>query len=286
MDEDGDGVRNVKDECPTVPGDVERNGCQRKDTDGDAIEDKLDGCPFDFGPPEEKGCPIPDDDKDGIRNEEDRCPDKYGPKKTDGCPVPDDDGDGWDNDTDECPKLAAPPRKPESKGGPESDTDRDGIPNREDVCAREAGVKDYHGCPAHLSPPLAIEADRLRLLRNSKVFFEPSAAQVRLKPVSYDLLDWVARVIIEHPEFPLVVVGGHTDDRGFPDANRQLSQTQAEVVRQYLIKKGVAPERLKAVGYGQERPIADNITSIGRENNRRIDFVIVDAEQNKAGSPR
>jgi OOP family OmpA-OmpF porin len=85
-------------------------------------------------------------------------------------------------------------------------------------------------------------------------------------------------------EIPLVVVGAHTDDRGFPADNRRLSQARAEAVRQYLITKGVPAERLQAQGYGQERPIDTNATSIGRENNRRVEFLIVDTE--KAASPQ
>jgi OmpA-OmpF porin, OOP family len=52
-----------------------------------------------------------------------------------------------------------------------------------------------------------------------------------------------------------------------------LSQRRAESVRAYLIKKGVAPERLEAKGFGQERPIADNKTAKGRATNRRVEFI-------------
>jgi outer membrane protein OmpA-like peptidoglycan-associated protein len=82
-------------------------------------------------------------------------------------------------------------------------------------------------------------------------------------------------VILEHPDLPLIIVGAHTDDRGNPLDNLRLSQGRADAVRQFLIERGVAPNRLQAKGYGQERPIASNSTSIGRENNRRIEFTIV-----------
>jgi len=129
-------------------------------------------------------------------------------------------------------------------------------------------------------PLVEIKPDRLMVL--GKVFFESS--QARIQPRSFELLDWVARVIKEHPEIPVVGVGAHTDDRGFPDSNRWLSQGRAEAVRQHLINKGVAPERLRAQGFGQDRPIDSNATSIGRENNRRVEFLIVDSE--KAASPQ
>ena len=54
-----------------------------------------------------------------------------------------------------------------------------------------------------------------------------------------------------------------------------LSQARAEAVRSYLIQKGVAPARLRARGYGDSVPIDSNDTSIGRENNRRVEFIII-----------
>jgi outer membrane protein OmpA-like peptidoglycan-associated protein len=55
----------------------------------------------------------------------------------------------------------------------------------------------------------------------------------------------------------------------------KLSQDRADAVREYLIKKGVEPDRLKAVGYGPTKPIADNATEEGRAKNRRVEFVII-----------
>ena len=71
------------------------------------------------------------------------------------------------------------------------------------------------------------------------------------------------------------MVGGHTDDRGFADDLRRSSQQRAEAVRRYLIDKGVAAERLMTRGYGLDKPADSNATSIGRENNRRVDFKII-----------
>jgi len=276
-DQDGDTVRNSDDKCPLVRGDVARGGCSAQDTDGDGIEDMLDGCPVEPGPAARQGCPVPDQDKDDLPDESDSCPTDPGPADNRGCPVRDSDKDGLDNDKDECPNEAGPPAR---NGCPESDTDKDGVPNRVDSCANEPGDAKNLGCPAHVLPLVEIKPDRLMVL--GKVFFESS--QARIQPRSFELLDWVARVIKEHPEIPVVGVGAHTDDRGFPDSNRWLSQGRAEAVRQHLINKGVAPERLRAQGFGQDRPIDSNATSIGRENNRRVEFLIVDSE--KAASPQ
>ncbi|MCY1021800.1 OmpA family protein [Pyxidicoccus sp. MSG2] len=279
LDEDHDGVRNANDKCPLVAGDVARNGCSAQDTDGDGIEDMLDGCPMDPGPAARQGCSIPDQDKDDLPDELDSCPTDPGPADNRGCPVRDTDKDGIDNDKDECPSDAGPV---ERNGCPESDTDKDGIPNRADSCVNDAGDAKNMGCPLQVLPLVELKPDRLVLI--GKVFFESS--QARLQSRSFEVLDWVARVIKEHSEIPSVVVGAHTDDRGFPDVNRRLSQARAEAVRQYLISKGVDPARLQAMGYGQDRPIDSNATSIGRENNRRVEFLLVAPEKEKTAPPR
>ncbi|AKQ65180.1 OmpA domain protein [Myxococcus hansupus] len=279
LDEDMDGVRNGDDKCPLVAGDVARQGCSAQDTDGDGIEDMLDGCPLEPGPAARQGCPIPDQDGDEVPDEIDSCPNDPGPADNRGCPIRDTDGDGIDNDKDECPNEPGPP---ERNGCPESDSDKDGVPNRVDSCANEPGDAKNLGCPLHVLPLVELRPDRLVVM--GKVFFEPSQARVQSR--SYELLDWVAKVINEHPEIPSVVVGAHTDDRGFPDANRRLSQGRAEAVRQYLITKGVEPGRLQSVGFGQDRPIDSNATSNGRENNRRVEFLLVVPEKEKTGTPR
>ena len=71
-----------------------------------------------------------------------------------------------------------------------------------------------------------------------------------------------------------VEVGGYTDDWGNPDYNKTLSQLRANAVVDYLVKEGVDSSKLKAVGYGQERPIATNRTPAGRRLNRRVEFRI------------
>lgn len=100
-----------------------------------------------------------------------------------------------------------------------------------------------------------------------------------LNPASYSVLEQVAVVLQEHPEIGHVIVEGHCSDAGSSkeiDAfEMKLSQERAEAVRAYLISKGVAPERLGAVGYGAERPIATNATPEGRAKNRRVEFTIV-----------
>ncbi|MDR0517840.1 MAG: OmpA family protein [Fibromonadaceae bacterium] len=72
-----------------------------------------------------------------------------------------------------------------------------------------------------------------------------------------------------------VEISGHTDNVGGEEYNEKLSQARAETVRGYLISKGIAEERITAVGYGYRQPRADNKTEKGRAQNRRIEIVIV-----------
>lgn len=70
-----------------------------------------------------------------------------------------------------------------------------------------------------------------------------------------------------------VEVAGHTDSRGSDAYNMRLSERRADVVRNYLISKGIAADRLSAKGYGESQPIADNATDEGRFKNRRVELV-------------
>jgi outer membrane protein OmpA-like peptidoglycan-associated protein len=72
-----------------------------------------------------------------------------------------------------------------------------------------------------------------------------------------------------------VAIDGHTDDQGVPAANQRLSLARAEAVKAYLVVAGVPPERLEARGFGQARPLTSNATPAGREQNRRVEFIIL-----------
>ena len=79
-----------------------------------------------------------------------------------------------------------------------------------------------------------------------------------------------------------VEISGHTDNKGSADYNQKLSERRAQSVVKYLIDHGITKERLKAVGYGEESPIADNQYSDGKDNpegrqqNRRTEFEILE----------
>ncbi len=95
-------------------------------------------------------------------------------------------------------------------------------------------------------------------------------------PESYDVLDAVVRILRRQDDIRLMRVEGHTDSVGNANANLRLSQSRSEAVREYLIRHGIAPERVEAIGYGEERPVADNSTAEGRAENRRVEFNILE----------
>jgi OmpA-OmpF porin, OOP family len=87
VDSDGDGIPDVDDLCPDVPGPAERRGCPLfSDRDGDGVTDDIDRCPELPGPKENFGCPWPDRDGDRVADKDDRCPDEPGSPDNHGCP--------------------------------------------------------------------------------------------------------------------------------------------------------------------------------------------------------
>jgi OmpA-OmpF porin, OOP family len=271
-DRDGDGVPDLEDLCPDVPGKPEFHGCP--DTDGDGIPDNEDACPNEPGPKENHGCPVAKDtDGDGIPDDIDRCPldpeDFDGFQDEDGCPDPDNDGDGVVDKVDACPNMPGPI---ENRGCPIMDRDGDGVPDDVDKCPDEPGPKENDGCPKKYT---LVEVKKEKIEIKQQVHF--ATAKYRVLPDSFPLLNQVAQVLNDFPKMR-VSIEGHTDTVGGEASNMRLSQKRAEAVLDYLVAKGISPERLEAVGYGPTKPIASNKTVKGKAKNRRTEFRIVALE--------
>lgn len=72
----------------------------------------------------------------------------------------------------------------------------------------------------------------------------------------------------------MVEISGHSDSKGSEAMNQRVSEQRAQLVANYLISKGVAPERItRVVGYGESLPVASNETQSGRAQNRRVEIV-------------
>lgn len=109
------------------------------------------------------------------------------------------------------------------------------------------------------------------LLMNERVAFRTGRAE--LAESSYPMLAMVAS-IVRACETTLEIAA-HTDSVGDAAVNQKLSQRRADAVRKYLVQSGVSPKRLKANGYGESQPIADNSSNSGRSANRRVEFRVL-----------
>ena len=69
-------------------------------------------------------------------------------------------------------------------------------------------------------------------------------------------------------------VEGYTDSTGGDDLNQKLSEARANTTRDFLVKQGVSPDNITAAGYGKSNPVADNTTTAGRAQNRRVNLVV------------
>jgi outer membrane protein OmpA-like peptidoglycan-associated protein len=226
---------------------------------------------------------VRDSDHDGVSDPYDACPGLPGTASRDlvqnGCPPPgyysdalathDADGDGVLDEKDACPDVPGSAGEPAGCPIP-PDLDQDGVANKVDACPTDAGpardTPGLNGCP-----PAWIDGDRIRVL--GPVRFESGKAL--LLPDSEPVLAAVADVLAKHPAVADVEVQGHTDARGGPVANRALSEKRAREVVRFLVAHGIAPERLRAKGFGADVPIDTNDTEDGRSTNRRVEFHVV-----------
>ncbi len=256
-DRDGDGIRDPDDECPDDPedpdGHEDEDGCpEDEDTDGDGLNDSVDLCvaePEDAdGQADGDGCPDPDDDLDGVLDGDDRCridpEDRDGFQDEDGCPDPDNDGDSIMDEDDRCPD--------------------------------EPGPADEEGCP-RVYQDVEVTTTHIRI--HQKIHFAHDRSRIR--PDSFTILDTVVQVLTDYRDITLEIQG-HTDSSGRDRYNMRLSRARASAVREYLVRKGIDPERLTSNGYGETQPIESNSTPEGRARNRRVEFVRTDAEAREA----
>lgn len=175
-------------------------------------------------------------------------------------PPPDSDKDGVIDSLDKCPGTPAGV-KVDASGCP-LDSDGDGVADYLDKCpGTPKGFKvDAEGCII----------EQTIVLRG--VNFEYNKDQLTLN--AQGVLDAILPGLVSQPKLTLEI-GGHTDSNGADGYNLSLSKRRAASVRTYLISKGVAAERLAAVGYGEKKPVADNKTDAGRAENRRVEFQVL-----------
>ncbi len=224
--------------------------------------------------------PWPDQDGDGVPDAQDSCPyaledvDEY--EDTDGCPEPDNDLDGLLDRDDACPNS------PEDLDGfrdedgcQDHDNDEDGVADAQDQCpnAKETinQFEDEDGCPDFRPEHLTVQPDRLET--NEPLVFADGMGL--LLAHSHPTLREVAQIMAAQPTVKLKVVS-HTDNRGDPSRLLALSDSRAKAVVEFLIKEGVARDRLSHEGLGDTDPVASNRTSSGRKANNRVELIAVE----------
>ena len=252
LDDDHDGIMNKDDKCPEQPEDKDgfqdADGCPDSDNDNDGIPDSADKCP---NAPEDKdgfqdadGCPDPDNDNDGIPDSKDKCPnepeDKDGFQDADGCPDPDNDGDGIPDAIDKCPD------KPETING----------------------INDEDGCPDVGESLVLLLDDQIQTLDSVRFIgatFKPTSA-------SYNLLGQVASTVRAHPEIAKLHIIVHVNDHDSYD--QALSNARAQVVHDWLVQWGLAPDRVDAVGMGSTKLLVPKADRGAEAVNNRVQFTI------------
>jgi OOP family OmpA-OmpF porin len=178
-------------------------------------------------------------------------------------PLVDSDKDGVIDEKDQCPGTAAGVAV-DAKGCP-LDSDKDGVIDSLDQCPNtRAGLAvDSKGCPPPIEENVKIAIGALFASGKADIK-EDSTADIKK-----------LGVFMQTYPTTTTVIEGHTDSVGSAALNKDLSQRRAEAVRQYLIKNyNIDANRIKAVGYGPDRPVADNATAAGRQKNRRIEAAI------------
>jgi outer membrane protein OmpA-like peptidoglycan-associated protein len=190
---------------------------------------------------------------------------------------------------DTRPRITGEPMRPPGSeplgreppaSGPGGDLDHDGIPDQADGCpdepATQAGAGDGDGCPVR--GRVIVTSTAIMVL--DRIYFESDRAVITR--VSTPLLDAVAATLLGNPDIARVEIQGHSDERGDDGHNLALSELRAAAVKQYLVGKGVADDRLVSQGYGESMPIDPAHTASAWAKNRRVDFLIVQ----RGGEPR
>jgi OOP family OmpA-OmpF porin len=129
--------------------------------------------------------------------------------------------------------------------------------------------------PAPTTAPAAepvLKKDKLEL--PGEIAFESGKSVI--KPESEPIIDALKNYLEKTPRVTKLRIEGHTDNVGSPESNEKLSGERALAIKKALIAKGIKAERLLAVGFGQNKPVADNATDEGKAKNRRTEFRVAE----------
>ncbi|MCH2046316.1 MAG: OmpA family protein [Saprospiraceae bacterium] len=143
----------------------------------------------------------------------------------------------------------------------------------DDVALHELNYKEDPPEPEP-EPEVLVKEEEIEVgkaIQLDRVFFETS--KWALLSESTEQLDKLVDLLNKYPTME-IEIHGHTDSRGSDSSNQTLSENRTRSVYEYLLEQGIEESRLGYVGYGEEKPIADNDTAEGRQMNRRVEFVV------------
>jgi len=148
-----------------------------------------------------------------------------------------------------------------------ADRDGDGILDNVDLCPDVVGLADNSGCPAYKA--VVVKREKLEVKETISFLWDSA----KLEDSSYVALDEVVLALQDNRGFK-VQIDGHASSEGTDAHNQTLSLQRADAVRDYLVSKGVASSRLISKGFSSSVPAQTNTTVVGRESNRRVEFIL------------
>jgi len=305
LDTDADGIADHIDHCPQVEGTMQHNGClptpSRTDTDNSgqnatpetnrSVKESTDSSGSQAATEQGESSPaaisqaisdnasqrasdaVEQDSTIAINPEDDTA--EIG-TLADALETPEADG------ADE-PEITPEPNvtpEPETTPGPDVTP---GVADKDDKCPDIAGAPGNAGCPRStqtndtsiaLTPKQAVTQSEERLIQDAGFNIQFNAGNTVLTDQSRDILLEVAKVMQRYPDIALEA-HGFTDSEGSTQQNIRLSQARAEACINVIAEAGIDASRLSAIGFGEQRPIAPNTTSAGRQKNRRVEFKLV-----------
>ncbi len=282
LDADNDGLKNKEEKelgtdphNPDTDGDGLSDGDEvlkyhtdplKKDSDGDGLTDGEEVLKYHTDPNKM------DSDGDGLSDGDEVLKYHTDPLKVDT------DGDGL-SDGDEILKYHTDPLKIDTDG--DKLTDGDEVlkyhtdPNKQDTDGGSVddGVEVARGTDP-LNPNDDIKKEEIVVEKGKSivlegVIFETNKSEIL--PESEQVLEKAYNTLNQNPDVT-VEIRGYTDNTGKKAKNMKLSENRANAVKDYLVKKGIAPDRITTKGYGPSNPVADNTTKEGKQKNRRIEF--------------
>ncbi len=161
--------------------------------------------------------------------------------------------------------------------GPDSITIRGQVPGEDIKAAILHSAQESVGPRIRIIDALTVVAKSAAqtgiddFLKGKVIEFATSSSGIT--PKGRDVLDQLLP-LLRKADGRVIEIGGHTDNEGSADLNMRLSNDRAYAVKRYLMSKGMPPAKLNPIGFGSTRPVADNSSEEGRQQNRRIEFAI------------